>query len=132
MVLYTKCIFKPSSPDEGWRISVMSRHTLNDGVTPDTRIGNDTFHVWMRKFLAPPDTLVKVYYEGLSWEGFREQYLAHLLHGSMEEPVIQLAQRALREDLTLLCVEETAEKCHRGLLAERCKLYVPSLEVIHR
>ena len=36
--LYTKSILKPRSSRDGRRISVMSRHTLEDGVTQDKRI----------------------------------------------------------------------------------------------
>ena len=37
-MLFTESILSERHPDSGTRISVMSRHTLNDGVTPDPRI----------------------------------------------------------------------------------------------
>jgi len=65
-MIYTKCILLPSSPDDGWRISVMSRHTLNDGITPDPRIQVYGFNEWLLK-VAPPSVLIGDYYKrGLS------------------------------------------------------------------
>ncbi len=43
--------------------------------------------------------------------------------------VLNLALRAINEDITLLCKEDTPEKCHRRLLAEECKILIPKLEV---
>jgi len=38
MSLSTGCILSPRQESDGTRISVMSRHTLNDGKTSDERI----------------------------------------------------------------------------------------------
>ncbi len=43
-MLYTKSILKEKVPSDGIRISVMSRHTLNDGITQDNRITQDCFN----------------------------------------------------------------------------------------
>ena len=45
-MLYTKSIIKQKSLEDGCRISVMSRHTLNDGITIDSRILPDSFDEW--------------------------------------------------------------------------------------
>jgi len=37
-MLKSKCILAEKNIDDGQRISIMSRHTLNDGKTPDERI----------------------------------------------------------------------------------------------
>ena len=132
MVLYTKCIFHPPAPDDGVRISIMSRHTLNDGKTPDTRITSASYHEWLRT-LAPPPHLVGTWYKGqLLWEEFEQHYLHHIRQKETAQQVYVLAQRALSHDITLLCVEETPEHCHRRLLAEECQRIMPEMLIILR
>ena len=128
MVLYTKCIFKEKFDSEGLRISVMGRHTLNDGKTPDFRIKKDNYDEHSR-ILAPPDKLVGDYYKrGLSWEDFSRKYLDHIRSEDVAHFVRELARKALTENISL---EEIADKCHRKLLAEECKRYEPFLKVVH-
>jgi len=60
MTLFTKCIFKEPELSDGLRISIMSRHTLDDGKTPDERITSDKFnHHWT--IFAPPLKLIGSY-----------------------------------------------------------------------
>lgn len=131
-MLYTKSIIKEKSSEDGIRISVMSRHTLNDGITPDSRITKNCFDEHLQ-IVAPPSKLIGDYYKrGLSWENFEKRYLEHLKKPEIAEIVKQLARRAIQQDITLLCIEETAEHCHRRLLAEECRRYQHSLQVVHR
>ena len=75
----TKCIKAPASFEDGIRISVMSRHTLADGVTPDPEIRPEMFDQWWPE-LAPPPRLIGSYYKrGLSWAEFGEEFRKHLL-----------------------------------------------------
>lgn len=60
-MLFTKSIHKPVQPEDGYRISVMSRHTLSDGKTPDPLITGKSYIEWW-KDLAPRDTLVGAWY----------------------------------------------------------------------
>jgi uncharacterized protein YeaO (DUF488 family) len=130
-MLYTKSILKEKLPEDGTRISVMSRHTLNDGKTPDSRITSEKYDEWIKQ-LAPPDRLVGSYYrEEISWNYYEGQYRVFLSSSLVSEDVKNLAKRATLEDITLLCVEETAEWCHRRLLAEECQKYEPNLRVEH-
>ena len=46
--------------------------------------------------------------------------------------VKKLAHDALSEDITLLCVEEDAQFCHRRVLAEICVVFEEKLNVEHR
>ena len=131
-MLYTKCILHPKERLDGLRISVMSRHTLSDGVSIDPRITFTSFDEWYID-LAPPAALVGAYYKkGLPWDAFAEAYLAYLRQPSLLFAVEDLARRAFREDITLLCIEENAAQCHRGLLAQECQWYVPQLDIMHR
>lgn len=131
-MLYTKSILKQKTRSDGTRISVMSRHTLEDGITPDMRISNTSYDLWF-KMLAPPEKLIGDYYKrGLSWQDFEMKYLAYLRNPEIVIEVENLAMAALKQDITLLCVEETAERCHRRLLAEECRRYDPDLRIEHR
>ena len=128
MALYTSCIYHQNHP--GRRISVMSKHTLADGRTPDPRITEQSYDEWLR-ILAPPLRLVGDYYQrGLSWEQFATHYRAYLQWEDVNEKVAELSHRALTGDITLLCVEEEPEKCHRRLLAQECKRERPELSVV--
>ncbi len=132
MVLYTKSIFDEKSFTDGTRISVMSRHTLQDGVTPDPRITDESYQLWMPK-LAPPAELVGGYYKrGLPWADFGSMYLAHLQQRDIAGIVADLAKNSVSENMTLLCVEPRGENCHRLILAEACRAYIPDLRIEHR
>jgi len=75
-MLYTGCILNDNSV--GTRISVMSRHTLNDGKTPDERITESSYDEWMPE-LAPSARLIGGYYGGqVSWDTFPDMYLGEI------------------------------------------------------
>lgn len=61
-MIYTKSILKPKEESDGIRISVMSRHTLNDGITSHPDINESSYDEWL-KILAPSDQLVGDYYK---------------------------------------------------------------------
>jgi uncharacterized protein YeaO (DUF488 family) len=131
-VLYTKSIYSSKSDGDGLRISVMSRHTLNDGITPDPKITCDSYDLSL-KILAPPDKLVGSYYKNkLCFKEYKEKYVKYLAKENICSIVEDLSKQALIKDITLLCVEESAEKCHRKILAEECQKYFPNLNVEHR
>ena len=130
MSLYTKCIKEKILPEDGYRISIMSRHTLNDGITPDQEITHDLFNSHQTIF-APPLKLIGAYYrQEINWEQFSEKYLEYIRKNYMVPEVRTLAREALRKDITLLCIESTPKKCHRRLLTEECKLLIPKLGVV--
>ncbi len=129
-MLRTKSILTPRGDYDGFRISIMSRHTLNDGVRPDSRIQKDLYDEWKKEF-APPLKLIGDYYKrNLPWKKFEERYLEHLK--SIYEKVRELSETALIKNITLLCIEESPEKCHRRLLAEECKRIQSKLEILIR
>lgn len=129
-MLRTKCILSPKGISDGLRISIMSKHTLNDGITPDLRI-NETSFDEERPIYAPPIKRVGDYYQrNLDWKIFEERYYLYL--DSIVNEVKSLAEEAIKKDITLMCIEENPEKCHRRLLAERCKLIYPELEILIR
>lgn len=122
-MLRTKPITAPAETSDGIRISVMSRHTLSGGKTPDASITHDTFDLWMPQLFGPPPRLVGAYYRGeIAWNDFEQEYNQHLKQEEQREALALLARAALAENVTLLCVEETPDRCHRRLLAQACLL----------
>lgn len=128
--IYTGCILSEKTPADGLRISVMIRHTLNDGVTPDTRITNYDYH---ESIFGPSPQLIGDYYKrALPWKQFEVRYFEELRTKEKKQHVAKLARQAVQQTITLLCIEEEALRCHRRLLAEECQTYEPSLIIVHR
>lgn len=131
-MLYTKSILKPKSLEDGLRISIMSRHTLNDGITPDERINSGSYDIWLKE-LAPPEKLVGDFYKrNLPREEYNKKYLNYLRENDVAEKVKNLAEISLDENITLLCIEDDASECHRKIFSEECQRYFPELKVEHR
>lgn len=135
------CIFDPRQPEDGVRISVMSRHTELDGTTPDPRIIDGISYDEHWKVLAPPASLVGRWHRGemgaLDKATFDNQftpaYLEYLENDEAQQAVKTLGQRALREDITVLCYEESPKPgeillCHRAILIARCANVTAGLE----
>ena len=132
MALYTKSILAPKQESDGIRISVMSRHTKNDGVTPDDRITPDLWDKWKQE-LGPPLKVIGAYYKrGLPWEEFERAYIAYLMTPDIRVQVKNLAREATQTDITIMCIEPTPERCHRRLLAQECQRLEPRLQVVYR
>jgi uncharacterized protein YeaO (DUF488 family) len=129
-MLHTGCIYLPRRPEDGIRISVMSRHTLNDGVTPDPNILSNSYDEHLVELAPPPVLIGSLYKRGLCWPQFEEQY-REFIH-TKKRMVMDLADRALAANLTILCKEETPAYCHRRILAEEAKRIVPELAVLIR
>ncbi len=130
MTLYTGHIY--TNHHSGTRISVMSRHTLKDGHTPDPQITADSFDEWWMELSPPPHLVGAYYHRDLPWKKFRKEYL-HYLHQTNARHVIRrLTRWAQNEDFTLLCVEPTPEYCHRRILVEECRKREPGLEIVVR
>ncbi len=126
-MLKTKSILKSREDDDGLRISIMSRHTLNDGITKHPNIDPSCYDHWFKIF-APPSKLLGDYYKrGLPWKQFEQNYSIYLKTPNVKFEVMALAKKSLDSIVTLLCIEEFPKYCHRRLLAEECKTYQPDL-----
>lgn len=133
-IIYTKSIIKPKEISDGIRISIMSKHTLNDGKTPNERIIEGvTFDEWLKEF-APPLKLIGAYYrkELNGFQEFEKKYLEFLRTDEMTIKVKQFSERCSKEIITLMCIEDTAEFCHRRLFAEELQRYNSDLIIVHR
>jgi uncharacterized protein YeaO (DUF488 family) len=128
-MLKTKCVLAPISEDDGIRVSVMSGLTLEDGITPHPDADKMQYQYWL-KALAPSRALLGDYYKrGLSWDGYEERYNQYLSLPDKSYEIDELAKLALTHTVTILCLDESPEKCHRRLIAERCKQQHPELEI---
>lgn len=52
-MLFTKSILKQKEKGDGIRISVMSRHTLNDGIILDDRIAKHSYDEHLQILSSP-------------------------------------------------------------------------------
>ena len=133
MALMTKCIYHEPEPNDGTRVCVMGRLTENDGKTPvKALVYGLRFDYWAKIFAPPPKLVGAWYRKELDWSEFISTYSAHLKEPKINPHVRALAQMAFESDITILCVEESHEQCHRSILAEMCHTYEPSLYVVHR
>lgn len=129
-MIQTRCILKPRARREGTRISIMSRHTLSDGITTDERITKELFDEHDTR-LAPHPRIIGAYYrQNLTWEEFAELYIKQITKGEISQRALaELIVRSRHgETLTLLCVEESPERCHRKLLMHILREFYPEVE----
>jgi uncharacterized protein YeaO (DUF488 family) len=116
--------------DDGYRISVMSRHTLNDGITPDDHITPNTYDAWFKE-LSPPPKLVGAWYRHeISWEKFEQAYIDYIQSPDPKNKILELTNMVSIITATLLCAEESPKRCHRRLLAEYWKETNPDIELL--
>jgi len=128
-MLITKSIKSNPVASDGRRISVMSRHTLSDGITIDPEITSDMFDEWWPE-LSPPSLIIGAYYKrGLDWPKFEQAYNDHLQLPHIARKITDLIDLAQNQIVTVMCIENDPEQCHRRLLAEKCLLLSPGLEV---
>lgn len=105
-----KRVYEPASPDDGRRVLVtrywprgVSKESVDEYVST----------------LAPSRELLQSYRLGETpWEAFRERYLEEMRGEDQLAEVDRLAKHARSERITLLCVCDEPERCHRWLLRE--------------
>ena len=110
MISIEKSIYDPRSPNDGLRVLVMRYWPRG--------IRKDRVDVWLRDLGTSPK-LIKAWKSGkLSWVDFKKAYLAELKAKSKRELVGDLAKRARREKVTLLCSCRDHTRCHRAILKQ--------------
>ncbi len=98
----------------------MSRHTLNDGKTPDVRLTSDIFNIHAPELAVPAKLVWKYYRNEITFDDYAKEYI-HYLSNSQNEKVVMLIKEALIRNITVMCIEETPEKCHRRIFIEYCQ-----------
>ncbi len=105
-MLYTKSIQAPKESSDGIRISIMRKPRGDyDMLIPA---------------LAPSELLLNSYHENkMSWDEYEQEYLGEMHNNSDVKKILKFIIDASQStDITLLCWEETPEKCHRRLILE--------------
>jgi len=117
MILQTKSFQAKKSRTDGIRICVMRRPALEF-----------EFDLWL-PHVAPSEELLQQYVidKTMSWNEFQPKFLKELKKNKKYlELIIELTQN---HSVTLLCWENTADSCHRSLLARECKKINKNLEI---
>lgn len=104
----------------------MSRHTKTDWITTDERITKDLFDEHKVK-LAPPGKLVWKYYrDEITFDEYKDFYLEYL--NTIKDEIIDiLILPSIESNITVMCIEDTAEFCHRKILLEYSKSLAETL-----
>jgi uncharacterized protein YeaO (DUF488 family) len=106
-----KSIYDPKSKDDGLRVLVMRYWPRG--------VKKDKIDVWY-KVLGTTKELIKAWKAGkVKWPEFKKQYLAELRDEDKRALVHDLAKRAKKEKITLLCGCRDPNTCHRIILAEQ-------------
>jgi uncharacterized protein YeaO (DUF488 family) len=102
----TKCIYEEASPEDGYRLLVM--RFWPRGVRKDRVDG------WQKELGAPKD-LIRGWNSGdISWDEFARRYREAMADEG--DKILDIARRANKETITLLCGCKEENRCHRSLL----------------
>lgn len=105
-----KRIYEPPSDDDGYR--VLSTRYWPRGV-PRSRVDEYT-----TKTAPSRDLLREFKHEGLSWEEYVPRYFEEMEAEVAGNDIKRLAELARSGTITLMCVCEDENRCHRSLLRE--------------
>jgi uncharacterized protein YeaO (DUF488 family) len=125
-MIHTKCILHAIEPRDGVRISVMPKHEFPNGV----KITPEQYRLWF-DYLAPPENLFEGFKGKLQLSHFELRYLGYLRTEQIAHKVRLLAKFALTHDITLMCIDKSADNSYRRWLAEEMQRYEPELKIEH-
>tara|TARA_Y100000034_G_scaffold136858_1_gene216438 strand:- start:4813 stop:5124 length:312 start_codon:yes stop_codon:yes gene_type:complete len=98
MTLYTKSIEQPKEENDGYRICIMRNPSKYQGK----------YDHWMPE-LSPEQELREKVKHGLNWEEFKPEFERYLQ--SQVDSLDYVAQKSKTRNVTLLCVENTPDRC---------------------
>jgi uncharacterized protein YeaO (DUF488 family) len=105
-----KRVYEPASPDDGNRL--LTTRYWPRGV-PKSHIDEYTTKT------APSRELLREFkHEGLSWEDYVPRYLEEMQAESAQSAIKALAEAARHKTITLMCICEDENRCHRSLLKQ--------------
>ncbi len=106
-----KSIYDPRSKDDGFRVLAM--HYWPRGVK------KEKIDAWYKE-LGTSKELIKAWKAGrVTWPQFKTRYIADLKEKHKQALVHELAKRAKKEKITLLCGCRDPNTCHRTILKEQ-------------
>ncbi|MCL4354024.1 DUF488 family protein [Patescibacteria group bacterium] len=115
--IHTKSIQLPREDKDGIRTCIMRR------IKPEF-----DFDIWI-PHLAPSSSLLSDYHmQKVSWEEYEKRFKEEVLDNNQKylELVLDISKK---HKVTLLCWEETPEKCHRRMVAEKLKEIDPQIKI---
>lgn len=117
MKIATKCVEAPAEPTDGIRICIMRRPPADAA-----------YDIWIPHLSPSPKLLDSYYAKEITWEQYEKRFIPEVLDREITylEIVLDIAKKHV---VTLLCAEQTPEKCHRRLTVERLQQMEPKLEV---
>jgi uncharacterized protein YeaO (DUF488 family) len=105
-----KRVYEPASPDDGYR--VLATRYWPRGVRKDAADEYTTK-------VAPSRELLREFkHEGLTWEQYVPRYLDEMRSEAAISVIQRLAAMAISGSMTLMCICEDENRCHRRLLRD--------------
>jgi len=105
-----KRVYEPASPDDGYR--VLATRYWPRGV-PKSAVDEYTTKT------APSRELLREFkHEGLTWEQYVPRYLEEMRAEAAIDDIKRLAAIAKSGSMTLMCICEDENRCHRSLLRD--------------
>ena len=103
-----KSIYDPKSKDDGFRVLVMQYWPRG--------VKKEKIDAWYRD-LGSSKELIKAWKSGkVTWPEFMKRYVADLNDKDKQVIIRNLAKRAKKEKITLLCGCRDPNACHRTIL----------------
>lgn len=107
-MIKTKRIYEPKSKDDGLRVLV-TRYWPRG-------IKKNAVDLWIRQ-LGPSEGLIKEWKHGrISWQEFKNRYLGEYKCTAKQQYLAELKKTIKGKDVTLLCICEDENHCHRILV----------------
>lgn len=79
--------------------------------------------------LAPSEEILLAYRKNNDWSAYVRQFKPLLIERRAETNGRRILARYTAP--CLLCAEQTADECHRGLVAEYLTQHIPELKIVH-
>ncbi len=106
MPVKTKCIYDEPEAADGYRLLVMRLWPRG--------VRKEAADAWEKELGAPVDLIRQWKNDDITWAGFSRRYLVAMRE--QKDKIGQLAKRAGKETITLLCGCRDENRCHRILL----------------
>lgn len=111
MISIQKSIYDPKSKNDGFRVLITQYWPRG--------VKKEKTDVWFRQ-LGTSKELIKAWKSGkVTWPEFKKRYITDLKDKDKQLIIRDLAKRAKKEKITLLCGCRDANSCHRSILKEQ-------------
>jgi uncharacterized protein YeaO (DUF488 family) len=108
MNVKTKNIYEPAQAGDGFRVLIMRLWPRG--------VKKEKIDYWEKELGTPPELIKKWKSGSINWSEFSRQYLEFA--AAHKDKIAELASRAKKETITLLCSCHDSKHCHRELLRQ--------------